>query len=130
MNFEKQAANLQKLKAQAALDPNDARSRLLSELTDTVSMLCHQVYSLGAVVDGLNETLEEVQEVIFYDTDMDGADEDGNLLGVDEYYDGSETPLYEVKCPQCGDKLAVDEMTLRRGFSCPGCGEKRIEEEQ
>ena len=130
MNFEKQAANLQKLKAQAALDPNDARSRLLSDLTDTVSMLCHQVYSLGAVVDGLNETLEEVQEVIFYDTDMDGADEDGNLLGVDEYYDGSETPLYEVKCPQCGDKLAVDEMTLRRGFSCPGCGEKLIEEEQ
>ena len=130
MNFEEQAANLQKLKAQAALDPNDARSRLLSELTDIVSMLCHQVYSLGAVVDGLNETLEEVQEVIFYDTDMDGADEDGNLLGVDEYYDGSETPLYEVKCPQCGDKLAVDEMTLRRGFSCPGCGEKLIEEEQ
>ena len=85
MNFEEQAANLQKLKAQAAMDPNDARSRLLSELIDTVSMLCHQVYSLGAVVDGLNQTLEEVQEVIFYDTDMDGADEDGNLLGVDEY---------------------------------------------
>jgi len=130
MNFEEQAENLQKLKVQAAMDPNDARSRLLSELIDTVSKLCHQVYSLGAVVDGLNQTLEEVQEVISYDTDMDGADEDGNLLGVDEYYDGSETPLYEVKCPQCGDKFAVDEQTLHRGFSCPGCGEKLIEEEQ
>ena len=130
MNFEEQAANLQKLKAQAAMDPNDARSRLLSELTDTVSMLCHQVYSLGAVVDGLNDSLEEVQEVLSYDLNVDEADEDGNLLGVDEYYDGSETPLYEVKCPQCGDKFAVDEQTLRRGFSCPGCGEKLIEEEQ
>jgi hypothetical protein len=54
MLFEDQAAYLQQLKTEAGLDLDDPRQRLLSELTDTVSLLCHQIYSLGAVVDGLN----------------------------------------------------------------------------
>ena len=112
---------------EAALDINDPKQRLLSELTDTVSLLCHHIYSLGAVVDGLNETLEMIQnqmEDFEYEEDSDET-----RMGIDEYYDGSETPLYEVKCPQCGDRFAVDEATLMKGFSCPTCGEHLIHAE-
>ena len=55
MSLEERAAYLQNLKEQACLDPVDARARLLSELTDTVSMLCHRIYSIDSVVNGLNE---------------------------------------------------------------------------
>ncbi len=125
--MEEQAAYLQSLKEKAALDMSEPRQRLLAELTDTVSLLCHQVYSLGAVVDGLNESLDEVQQQLsFFELEED--QEDGGL-GIDEYYDGSETPLYEVKCPQCGERFAVDETTLSKGFTCPNCGERLVQAE-
>ena len=129
MLFEDQAAYLQQLKTEAGLDLDDPKQRLLSELTDTVSLLCHQIYSVGAVVDGLNETLEEVQTLMSYDFELEETDEDGNILGLDDSYDGTEIPLYEVKCPKCGDHFAVDETTLQKGFSCPSCGEKLIQAE-
>ena len=127
MLLEDQAAYLQQLKEKAGLDLDDPKQRRLSELTDTVSLLCHQIYSVGAVVEGLNETLEEFQEFMSYDYEVD--EESDGELGVDEYYDGSESPLYEVKCPQCGDRFAVYELTLQRGFTCPSCGEKLIQAE-
>ena len=74
MLFEDQAAYLQQLKTEAGLDLDNPRQRLLSELTDTVSLLCHQIYSLGAVVDGLNETLEEVQTLLSYDFELEETD--------------------------------------------------------
>ena len=128
MTLEEQAAYLQQLKESAGLDLTDPKQRLLSELTDTVSLLCHQIYSIGAVVDGLNESLDDVQQQL-EEFGLSEEDEDGGVLGVDEYYDGSETPLYEVKCPQCGDRFAVDENTLSKGFSCPTCGERLMQAE-
>ena len=57
MTLEEQAAYLQQMKAEAKLNPANAKEKLLMELTDTVSLLCHQIYRVNAVVDGLNETL-------------------------------------------------------------------------
>lgn len=99
------------------------------ELTDTVSLLCHQIYRLNAVVDGLSETLELVQEQMEALEEAEEAESDGERMGVDEYYDGSERPLYEVKCPQCGDRFAVDEASLVKGFVCPTCGEHLMQAE-
>ncbi len=130
MTLEEQAAYIQQLKQETGLDWNNPKERLLSELADTVSLLCHQVYSMGTVVDGLNETLDTVQDQLELLTDLEEdyqVGPDGERLGLDEYYDGSETPLYEVKCPQCGDRFAVDEDTLMKGFSCPSCGERLIQ---
>ena len=132
MTLEDQAAYIQQLKQETNLDRNDPKERLLFELGDTVSLLCHQIYSMGAVVDGLNETLDVVQDQLDQLVDMEEEYEvgpDGERLGLDEYYDGKEQPLYEVKCPQCGDRFAVDEDTLMKGFSCPSCGERLIKAE-
>lgn len=130
MKLEEQAAYLQQLKQEAALDATKPKQRLLMELTDTVSLLCHQIYRLDALSDGFGETLEQLQEQL-QDFDFDEAeyDEDGAELGVDEYYDGAERHLYEVKCPGCGERFAVDEASLIKGFSCPTCGEHLIQAE-
>ena len=129
MTLEEQAAYLQQLKEQAALDVSDPKQKLLMELTDTVSLLCHHIYTLGAVVDGLNETLEAVQSQLEdFELEYEESEEESQM-GIDEYFDGKESPLYEAKCCQCGDRFAVDEATLVKGFQCPTCGEHLIQAE-
>lgn len=125
MRLEEQAADLQAMKAAAKLNAANPKEKLLMELTDTVSLLCHQFYSMDAVVDGMGETLEVLQEQLM-DFELEET-EDG--MGVDEYFDGQERPLYEVKCPQCGEKFAVDEASLLKGFACPTCGEHLVQAE-
>lgn len=126
--MEEQASYLQSLKTEAKLDLSDPKERLLSELADTVSLLCHRVNLLTEVYDGLNETLAAVEEQLDYLCDPDGEAEE-NVYGDEEYFDGSERPLYQVKCPQCGEQFAVDENSLVKGFSCPTCGEHLIQAE-
>lgn len=125
MNLEEQAAYLQQLKSETAIDARN--SRLLSELTDTVSLLCHQVSLLSEVSDGLNESLAALEEQMDLLFETEEAPADG--MGLDEYFDGSERPLYQVKCPQCGDQFAVDESSLVKGFQCPTCGEHLVQAE-
>ena len=125
MRLEEQAAYLQSLKETAKLNAANPKEKLLLELTDTISLLCHQFYSMDAVVDGLSDTLEELQDQLM-DFEPEPR-EDG--MGVDEYFDGQERSLYEVKCPECGDRFAVDEASLAKGFACPTCGEHLIKAE-
>lgn len=126
MTTEERAEWLQELKSRADLAPEAPKDRLLAALTDSVSMLCHQLYSLEAVADGLNETVDELREAL--ELLLEVADSD-DAPDPDEYYSSDESPLYEVKCPQCGDRFAVDEKSLVKGFVCPGCGERLIQSE-
>lgn len=125
MKLEDHASYLQELKQNAALDLNNPKQKLLSELTDTVSLLCHQISTISEITDGMNEALSVVEEQLDALCGMDDEPEDG--LGVDDYFDDSEHPLYEVKCPECGDTFAVDEDSLVKGFKCPTCGQHLIQ---
>lgn len=127
MTLEEQAAYLQSLKEQAGLDPADPKQRLLSELADTVSLLCHRVNLLGEVYEGINETLAAVEEQVDFLCDIES--DEAYEMGEDDYFDGSETPLYQVRCPQCEEQFAVDEDSLKKGFNCPTCGEHLIHAE-
>lgn len=127
MTLEEQAAYIQSLKNEADLDRQNPKQRLLAEIADTVSLLCHQVSLLSEVSDGMNDTLAALEEQIDYICDLEEEPEED--MGVDEYFDGSERPLYQVKCPQCGDQFAVDEQSLMKGFQCPTCGEHLIQGE-
>lgn len=127
MTLEEQAAYLQSLKSEAQLDQENPKQRLLSELTDTVSLLCHQVSLLSEVSDGMNDALAALEEQMDYICDLDEEAEEG--MGVDEYFEDDERSLYQVKCPQCGDQFAVDEQSLVKGFRCPTCGEHLIQAE-
>jgi DNA-directed RNA polymerase subunit RPC12/RpoP len=128
MNLEEQAGYLQGLKDAANLSQEDPKERLLRELCDTVSLLSHQVSLLGEVTEGMNETLSVVEEQLDYLCGVEDEEpEDG--MGVDEYFDGTERTMYQVKCPSCGEKFAVDESSLLKGFHCPTCGEHLVKAE-
>ena len=125
MLLEERAAYLQELKKDADLDLQNPKQRLLSELCDTVSMLCHQVNLVGEVADGVNETLDNfLTQLQMLEDDEEETPEEGE---VEDYFEGSEMPLYSVTCPNCGDEFAVDEKTLLKGFSCPTCNEHLIQ---
>ena len=127
MTLEEQAAYIQSLKSEAALDQKKPKERLLAELADTVSLLCHQVSLLSEVTDGMNDSLAALEEQMDYICDLEDEPEKG--MGVDEYFEEQERSLYQVKCPQCGDQFAVDEQSLVKGFQCPTCGEHLIQAE-
>jgi endogenous inhibitor of DNA gyrase (YacG/DUF329 family) len=128
MNLEEQASYLQSLKDEAGLSQEDPKERLLKELCDTVSLLCHQVSLLSEVTEGMNETLSVVEEQLDYLCGVEDEDPEDEM-GVDEYFDGTERAMYQVKCPSCGEKFAVDESSLMKGFHCPTCGEHLVKAE-
>lgn len=125
MILEEQAARLQEMKQAAELDLKNPKQQLLSELCDTVSLLCHHVSLIGEVTEGLNETMDALmaQLELLDESDFDEVDEGE----IEDYFAGSEMPLYGVTCPQCGDTFAVDEKSLTKGFSCPNCNEHLIQ---
>jgi ribosomal protein S27E len=128
MNLEEQASYMQSLKDEAGLSQEDPKERLLQELCDTVSLLCHQVSLLSEVTEGMNETLSVVEEQLDYLCGVEDEDPEDEM-GVDEYFDGTERAMYQVKCPSCGEKFAVDESSLMKGFHCPTCGEHLVKAE-
>lgn len=127
MTLEEQASYLQELKKAAGLRSESARDQLIAELADTVSLLCHQVSLLSEVSDGMNEALHDVQEQMDALFSLDEGEEE--IMGEDEYFDGSERPLYQVSCPECQDQFAVDESSLVKGFRCPNCGTHLVQAE-
>lgn len=127
MTLEEQASYLQELKKAAGLRGDSPRDQLLSELTDTVSLLCHQVSLLSEVSDGMNEAVDGLRDQMDALFALDDGEEE--VMGEDEYFDGSERPLYQVSCPECQDQFAVDESSLIKGFRCPNCGTHLVQAE-
>ena len=125
IKLEEQASYLQSLKEAAGLDLNDPKQKLLSELTDTVSMLCHMMYTVSEVNDGLNESVAALEEQMAMLFEEEPQPDDG--MGTDDYFEEGETMLYQVKCPECGDQFAVDEASLLKGFNCPNCGQHLVQ---
>ena len=66
MTLEEQAAYIQSLKAEAKLSQQDPKERLIAELADTVSLLCHQVSLMSEVSDGMNDSLAVLEEQMDY----------------------------------------------------------------
>ena len=94
------------------------------KLTDTTAE--------GKVLLNVIEVLDDLQDVEDALYEEDDEDEDYDFdedddYGLDDYdeFDDEDEPLYEVKCPTCGDTICVDESMLCEGeIDCPNCGEK------
>lgn len=79
---------------------------VLDDLALSVTDLEDAVEELGEVVDAIDDDLQDVEDALYEEDDED-------------------EPLYEVKCPTCGDTICVDESMLCEGeIDCPNCGEK------
>ncbi len=110
------------------MDEQDPRQQLLAELADTVSFLLAQMALLGEADERMGQTLDTLMEQMnaFYGMERDG---ENVIMGEEEYFDGTEHPLYQVKCPRCGDMFAVDEDAMIKGFRCPTCEEHLVQAE-
>ena len=62
----------------------------------------------------LSEAVGDIEEDIYdYDDDEYADDEDDD-----------DEDLYEVTCPQCGETIYIDDLSLDSGdVACPACGE-------
>lgn len=102
---------------------------VLDDLALSVTDLEDAVEELGEVVDAIDDDLQDVEDALYEEDDEDedyDFDEDDDY-GLDDYdeFDDEDEPLYEVKCPTCGDTICVDESMLCEGeIDCPNCGEK------
>ena len=84
---------------QAALDLISDMALTISDLEDTVDVLCQQV-------DLIDEDLEELEDFCYDDEIED--DDDDEFISID--------------CPNCGDSIYIDDAILKDGeLYCPNC---------
>ena len=103
MNISQRASYLKGLADGLDLDKSKPEGKLIDAMLDLIYEITEEI---GYV--------QEDVELLMNDDDFEFDDED--------YYD-DDMPEYEVKCPDCGAEVAVDEDTLIEGeINCPDCG--------
>ena len=71
-------------------------------------------------IDELDHDLGEVEEYVYGD-DCDCCDDDDCDCCCD---DDDDDDLYELECPNCGDKIYITEDMLNGSIECPNCNTK------
>ena len=92
---------------------------VLDDLALSVTDLEDAVEELGEVVDAIDDDLQDVEDALYEEDDEDedyDFDEDDDY-GLDDYdeFDDEDEPLYEVKCPTCGDTICVMKACCAKG---------------
>ena len=91
----------------------------VNDLTDGVEMMADQL-------DAVDEDLGDVEEYLYGDEDDDDCDcdccdDDDCDCCCD---DDDDDDLYELECPNCGDKIYITEDMLNGSIECPNCNTK------
>lgn len=113
MSISERAAYLKGLSEGLDLDTSKPEGKLIEAMLDLVFDMSDEISLLEEDVQFLSEQNEEILEIL------------DEMVEYDDYYDEDEeeNPEYEVKCPDCGSEIIVDEDTLIEGeMSCPNCG--------
>lgn len=108
MLTNERAAYLKGLAEGLDLDKTKPEGKLIDGMLDLI-------FDMSAEIGGLYDHISMLEDSIFDDEYEDFDDEPD--------YDDEENPDYEVKCPDCGAEIVVDEDTLLEGeIACPNCG--------
>lgn len=114
MTITEKVAYLRGLFEGMAVDEGTNEGKLFKAVID---VLDDMAYSIADVEDGMDEMSEQIEAI----------DEDLDLLEQDFYGDedeDGEDEIYEITCPNCGEKICLDFDMLSDGeIECPGCGE-------
>ena len=97
---------------------------LLDDMATTISNMEDSVEQAVYQVDELDESLSELEDVVYGDDCFDfGHDDDCDCDDCCDF-DEDENVFYEVTCPTCGEEINVEEEILLCGETqCPNCGE-------
>lgn len=150
MNVTEKSAYLKGLAEGLSLDPQKPETKiinalleLVSDMSQKITELEHDVEVLNDYADELDEDLGFVEELLYEDDeDEDGYldDEDdcdfdcancdhGDLCLADE--DGeAEEGFRCVMCPACSEKIYFDESMDPADLICPACGKMICEDDE
>ncbi len=119
MTISEKVAYIKGLAEGMELDTDSKEGKILSAIIDVLGDMCDEIDALDEAqvelaeqLDAVDEDLSDVETIIY---------EDDDEYDDDEYEDDDE--VYEVVCPECGDKIYLDEDMLLDGrIDCPNCG--------
>ncbi|MBE6805025.1 MAG: hypothetical protein E7526_00655 [Ruminococcaceae bacterium] len=119
MTISEKVAYIKGLAEGMELDTDSKEGKILSAIIDVLGDMCDEIDALDEAqvelaeqLDAVDEDLSDVETIIY---------EDDDEYDDDEYEDDDE--VYEVVCPECGDKIYLDEDMLLDGrVDCPNCG--------
>ena len=117
MTVTEKAAYLKGLAEGLKLDADKPETKLFNAMIDllddlslTVADLDDEVAVLNEQIDAVDEDLEDLEEFVYDEY------EDCDCCDDDDYF--------EVKCPNCGEEICIDEDILEEGsINCPNCKE-------
>ena len=119
MNLTEKAAYLKGLKDGLKLNTETAEGKLIDAILDLLDDMAESITDVEDMSYAVAEELDAIEEVL--DDEYDDEDDDDE----DEDYDFDDEVIYEVKCPQCGEVINLDEDMLDAGsIECPNCGEE------
>lgn len=108
-------------------DADSDMGKIVLKLIDIVDDLAHDLTDaeeradvMADYIDELDHDLGEVEEYVYGD-DCDCCDDDDCDCCCD---DDDDDDLYELECPNCGDKIYITEDMLNGSIECPNCKTK------
>lgn len=123
MTLNEKAAYIKGLADGLKLDENKAEVKVINEILDLLADVTSAITSVEDLYDDLSMQVDEIDSDLasveddIYDDECDSCDNDSFGL------QNEDNPDYEVKCPDCGAEIVVDEDTLLEGeIDCPNCG--------
>lgn len=108
-------------------DADSDMGKIVLKLIDIVDDLAHDLTDaeeradvMADYIDELDHDLGEVEEYVYGD-DCDCCDDDDCDCCCD---DDDDDDIYELECPNCGDKIYITEDMLNGSIECPNCNTK------
>lgn len=111
MNLTEKAAYIRGL-AEGMELPDSKEGRIIKELLTLVSELAEEVHDIDESVMELGDELDGL------------AEEVGDLYDLEDEDEDEDEDLYEITCPDCGEKIFLDydELCEEPSVTCPACG--------
>ena len=115
MELTERVAYLRGLAEGMKLDTETNEGKLISVIIDILEDVALEINDINENALDIGEELDALSS--------DLADVEEYLCELEEDECDCDCCFYEVKCPQCGDELALDEEVLELGaIDCPNCG--------
>ena len=120
MKLPEKAAYLKGLLEGLNLDTEKPEGKLIAAIIDMLGETADTVADLEDCIDAVSDELDSIED------DLDDIEEYLSEDEDDDDFDyGDDEPMYEVKCPTCGEVIDLDEDMLDEGSTtCPKCGEE------
>ena len=143
MAIKEKVAYLKGLAEGLGLDAESKEGKLilviidtLAEMSEEIEMISENTHDISDELDAITDTLADVEEFLF---DDDYDDDDFDDFDESDFYDDDDDDdddhvcgcghcqgvlAYEIECPNCGEKVDLDDSDISKGsVNCAGCGQ-------